>query len=145
MSKEKTFIYKSVSKNEYDKAITDKQKALYMFKIEISDKKLLSKYFLALLSQGQDTFDLGKGEIFYRKVAIKPEDKKIKKGYENKKDKITRKNYIIENKRFTEEKFLLHLSIILNYKEGKKTKDELEKGINTELTKPENSKEICFL
>ena len=131
---QKVYNYFPVSQVEFRQTTTRNDKPVYMFEIvnkDIQNNSLISSnknlhtlYFEKMLHGNQTTFDIGSGEIFYRKQALK--DKKIKLGYE-------KKPWIIENKRFTEnnklsetinldipddqngKSFFLHLSIKMNY------------------------------
>lgn len=95
--------------------IYDERGDLYLFEISSKDflaksggnKDLQSLYWNSLFEDNSPFQLNGGGEIFYRKAAIN--QRKTKKGYEE-------KSYIIENKRFTAEKFLFHCPIKLNYK-----------------------------
>ena len=150
----KIYDYFPISDKELEVTCNRKENPLYLFKISNKDlskrvktkendiqkkfhKNLHSLYFETLFSGNQETIDIGKGEVFYRKKAINK--KEIKKGYEN-------KDWIIKDKRFTENEsleknnktsatdgksFFLHLSIILNY-----TKPSLiSGGFNKEMNK----------
>jgi hypothetical protein len=123
----------------------DKQTVLgniYLFKIHSKDdeekntgrKNLQTSYWQTVFEEDSPFQLNGGGEIFYRKQAIN--DKKVKTGYEG-------KSYVIENKRFTVEKFLFHCPIKLNYKAKNYSKPEyalpeVNKQINEILTKVEN-------
>lgn len=128
--------FKSIGWKEIEK-ITDSGE-LYLFRIK-SDKKKMQSLYWNHVFVGNSTIQLaGQGEIFYRKIAIK--NKKTKDGYEN-------KPWVIENKRFTEEKFLYHQSLKMNYKEKSYGKpvyaiNEINANINNKLT---DNKDVCFL
>lgn len=88
---------------------------MYLFKINSKDiirkaggnKDLQTLYWNSLFDVDSPFQLNGGGEIFYRKQAIK--NKKVKDGY-------GKKPFVIESKRFTEEKFLFHCPIKLNYR-----------------------------
>lgn len=90
---------------------------MYLFQIYTKDfsgkstgNKDMQTLYWSTVFAVNSSFQLnGGGEIFYRKQAIKDRDKKIKKGYENKK-------FIVDNRRFTTDKFLFHCPVVLNYK-----------------------------
>lgn len=80
------------------------------------------------------------GEIFYRPEVFTPEIKRNEKG-----EKI--KDWIIKNKRFTREKFLFHIPILVNYKSKKYQEPkfglkEINQKINKEIKKESN---VAFL
>ena len=142
------FNFFSVSKIEFD---NHNWKDLFLFKISNKDlsycenyeagkriaktnqkENLHTLFFRALMQEDGfgDIVDIGKGEIFYRKKAFEY-DKDIKeKGhhYELLKDRF--KYPIISNKRFSEDKYLLHLSISLNYKsDGKDVTNKISEAM----------------
>ncbi|MDH4200027.1 MAG: type V CRISPR-associated protein Cas12a/Cpf1 [Spirochaetia bacterium] len=142
----KIYNYFAVSKAEFNAAIQDTEKPLYLFKINNKDlnnnethqrkinhkgiENLHTLYFRALMREAGSigTIDLGKGELFLREKAI--ENKVIH--YANqpifrRSDGKTESRFshdIIKDKRFTEEKFLLHLSATLNFNPTKKNVTE---------------------
>lgn len=86
----KVFNYFPVSQKELDFAANNADKPLYLFRIHNKDLGFCQKaqkgqrsqqsrgrdnlhtmYFKALLSGEQNTFDLGKGELFFRKSSLK--------------------------------------------------------------------------
>lgn len=128
--------FKPINWDEVEKFV--KFGELYLFKIKYGEKKIQSLYWNHVFTENSSIQLTGQGKIFYRKVAIK--DRKIKNGYEN-------KPWVIENKRFTEEKFLYHQSLKINYKEkfyGKPVYaiNEINTFINKELA---NDKNLFFL
>ncbi|MDT8391542.1 MAG: type V CRISPR-associated protein Cas12a/Cpf1 [Lentisphaeria bacterium] len=83
----KVFNYFFISQAEYDNSANNAEKPLYMFRIRNKDLDFCEKagenkrnsqkrgkdnlhtmYFKALMSGKQSTFDLGKGELFFRKA-----------------------------------------------------------------------------
>lgn len=118
---------------------------IYLFKLHSKDfseknngKKDLQTLYWNTVFEKNSQFQLnGGGEIFYRRQVIQEKDKKIKKGYEQKKE------FVIENKRFTKDKFLFHCPIKLNYKDKSYSKpkfafSEINKVINKNFSKNEN-------
>ena len=85
-----------------------------------------------------DIVDIGKGEVFLReKVREYDYDDSVRKyghHYNDLKDRFTYP--IISNKRFSEDKILLHLSVILNYKSDNKKNVGVE--INDALQQSDN-------
>lgn len=115
---------------------------MYLFKIYSKDnsdrstgKKNLQTIYWQTAFEDNSPFQLnGGGEIFYRKQAIK--DKKIKVGYE-------KKPFVVEDKRFTVEKFLFHCPIKLNYRAKNYSKpqyalSEINAEINNRFVTNEN-------
>lgn len=160
---QKEYNYFSVSRKEFKEACARDKKSLYIFKIsnkdletctreannsngKISAKNLHTMYFECLFAGNQDTIDIGKGTIFYRKKALKA--KEIKKGYE-------KKPWVISSKRFTENEelekgkeksftdgksFFFHLSTTINYKSKSYSKpeyaiNEINAHVNKNLSK----------
>lgn len=88
---------------------------MYLFQIRSKDdgeksfgKSNLQTLYWRTVFQENSPFQLnGGGEIFYRKSAISDQQKKFPH---------LNKSYIINNNRFTNEKFLFHCPIKLNYK-----------------------------
>ena len=141
VAKFRKFSYFPVSQKELDRSMTEDSSPLYLFKITNKDlsfsdtyynkkrKKPRGKdnlhtiYFKHLMSaEGQEVFDLGSGELFFRKASIKDSEKVIHSHTKTirKKRKPTQfsdfKYDIIKDKRFTKDKYFFHLSIALNYK-----------------------------
>ena len=132
------FNFFSVSRKEFEE---HNGKDMFLFKISNKDlsycenneagkrkertnqkENLHTLLFRALMREDGfgDSVDIGKGEIFLREKAFEY-DKNIKeKGhhYELLRDKFTYP--IISNKRFSEDKYLLHLSLTLNYRSNGK-------------------------
>lgn len=111
---------------------------LYLFEIKTGKKKLQTRYWNEIFREYTTVQLNGGAEIFYRKTAIS--EKKIKHGYEE-------KPFVIEGKRFTEEKFLLHCPIKINYKAKSYSKPayaipEINKFINEQISK---NPQTCFL
>ncbi len=150
----KEYNYFPIGQKEFQEVCERKEKTLYVFQITNKDinkkketgdqeeqktgkksvKNIHTLYFETMLAGDQSTFDIGSGEIFYRKQALK--ERKAKEGYE-------KKPWVIESKRFTENEelgrdnlqesekclqgktFFLHLSLKLNY-----TKSDKYKSLN---------------
>ena len=89
-------------------------------------ENLHTLFFRALMHEEGfgDCVDIGRGEIFYREKAFNYSPEKWKQGHhaEELKDKFCYP--IISNRRFAKDKYLLHLSINLNYKAEDKDVDE---------------------
>lgn len=79
---------------------------IYLFKIKCNPNKIQWSYWKNILLENRLHQLAGQGEIFYRAAGL---EKIIKKGYE-------KKYWVIENKRYTEEKFLYHQATKRNYK-----------------------------
>lgn len=138
LSREKVFAYFPVSESDFKEVCNRNDKPLFLFKISNKDlsfaetysleKRKIEKrgkdnlhtlYFKALMQGNQNVFDIGTGEVFFRKKSLKYTDSEILKGhhYEELKDKF---HYpIISNKRFAYDKFQFHLSIVQNYQQPK--------------------------
>jgi hypothetical protein len=119
---------------------------IFVFEIYSRQKAMQNWYWREVFRDESTIQLLGGAEIFYRPSNDKIK-RNVKRGYENKKDEITGKNYIIEDKRFTVEKFLFHCPIKLNYKEKsysnpKFALSEVNKNINSYLI---NHEKIYFL
>ncbi|MCK9256617.1 MAG: type V CRISPR-associated protein Cas12a/Cpf1 [Sulfurospirillaceae bacterium] len=152
LSSEKSFAYFKVSKSELENALNRDSKPLFLFKITNKDlsfadsfiagkrksrgtDNLHTLYFKALMSGSQNVFDIGTGEVFYRK-----EDYKGKKIVHKANEPIENKNRlndkkhslfeydIVKNRRYLVDKFQFHLSIVQNYIKPKKYPD-----FNTEV------------
>ena len=145
--KNKVFNYFTISQSELENAINREQKPLYLFKISNKDLSYADKcdirksrgidnlhtmYFKMLMSDNQENFDLGSGEIFLREAT--PKGKmyivhKAKELIENKSNNYNKKSSlfqydIIKDKRFYEEQFMFHLSTKINYKSDEKIKNK---------------------
>lgn len=150
LAKEKNYSYFPVSQDELNEALNRTEKPLLLFKITNKDLSFAEKYtegkrksrgnenmhtlyFRHLMSGNQNVFDIGTGEVFFRDetkdlkytTAVHEEGKPI----ENKNPNVCRYKptsvfdyKIIKNKRFTKRKYLLHLSLTLNYQEPKRPK-----------------------
>lgn len=129
----KVFSYFPISQKELDEAVSRTERPLYLFKITNKDlsyaenhekglrksrgtDNLHTMYFKALMSGGQDIFDIGSGSVYFREKKIDYTEEQLKKGhhYEMLKDKFAYP--IISNKRYAYDKFQFHLSINVNYK-----------------------------
>lgn len=134
--KEKVFDYFPISQTELDKALNSEEKTLFLFKITNKDLSYAEKflegkrlsrgtenlhtlYFKALMEGNQSVFDIGTGAIFFRKGSISYSDEVMQKGHHADELKGKFKYPIIKDKRFTADKFQLHLSIVQNYKSPK--------------------------
>lgn len=120
---------------------------LYLFEIKCNQNKIQWNYWKETFVKNSIIQLNGGAKIFFRSAWL---EKKIKKGYENKKDKEMNINYIIDNKRFTEEKFLFHCPIKINYKSKSYSKpqyaiNEINDKINKFFLNTRNSNKICFL
>ncbi|MFA7069898.1 MAG: type V CRISPR-associated protein Cas12a/Cpf1 [Sulfurimonas sp.] len=137
LSEEKTFVYFSISSREFENALANKDKPLLLFKITNKDlsyaetflngkrksrglDNLHTLYFKALMSGEQAVFDIGTGEVFYRKKSIEYSEEKMQKGHHYDKLKEKFSYPIIKDRRYTIDKFQFHLSIIQNYKQPDK-------------------------
>lgn len=138
LSNEKSFAYFPVSKTEFEKACNRVEKPLFLFKITNKDlsfaesykagkrkKKnrgkdnLHTMYFKALMLGNQNVFDIGTGEVFYRKKSLDYSDEILQKGHHYNKLKDKFDYPIISNKRYAFDKFKFHLSIVQNYRAPK--------------------------
>ena len=134
--KEKVFTYFVIDDQEMDEAIGNINKPFFLFKISNKDlayadkycqglrksrgtENLHTMYFKALMGGNQNCFDIGTGEMFFRRSSIKvtkpthPAQIPIKR--KSREGSITFGYDIIKDKRFTVDKFSFHLSIVLNY------------------------------
>ncbi|MGE4443949.1 MAG: type V CRISPR-associated protein Cas12a/Cpf1 [Candidatus Altimarinota bacterium] len=137
--------FKSINWNEIEKFI--KKGELYIFEIKCNQNKIQWNYWQETFIENSIIQLNGGAEIFFRPPGI---EKVAKKGYEGKLDKKTGENYIVGNKRFSEEKFLFHCPIKINYKSKSYSQPkygitEINTKINEQLTKTENISNICFL
>lgn len=137
---ERVFDYIPVNEKEFLTATANSDKPLYLFRISNKDlsfaqsflegkrkksgtKNLHTMYFEALMSGEQKTYDIGTGEIFYRKASIKEHEKVVH--YKNQslqaknpKTSNSRNTFaydIVKDKRYTADKFQFHLSLMMNY------------------------------
>lgn len=158
-NRNKVYSYFNISNKEYEKAVNDASKPLYLFRVSNKDlnfceearkgkrkqdnrgkDNLHTTYFKALMREfcSNSVFDLGSGELFYRKASINEADRiihqkneKIKNKNENNPKKESKFDYdLIKNRRYTKDKFLFHLSIALNFSEPKKYPE-----FNTQINK----------
>ena len=146
------YQYSAVSETELREALQDKKKPLYLFRITNKDlayaerleqgkdrkhrgrDNLHTMYFKALMSGEQNVYDIGSGTVFYRPASIArkvthPAGIPINSKNPNLKDRKNIFEYdLIKDRRFTEDKFQFHLSIIQNYSaSGIKSSDYNEK------------------
>lgn len=142
IAKQKIFNYFHINKEEFEQASTRSDKPLYLFRISNKDlsyaenlthrkhrgkDNLHTLYFKALMSGEQTIYDLGTAEVFYRQKSIDRENYIIhpaniplnKKNPELKSrgEKSVFSYDIIKDRRYTLDKFQLHLSMIANYTE----------------------------
>ena len=142
----KSFSYFPVSNESMTQACERTNHPLYLFKISNKDlsyaetyskglrkgrgtENLHTMYFKALLSMVQGVYDIGTGEVFYRKkteglqntTTIHPAYKSVvNKNKQNTKQTSVFAYDIVKNKRYTCDKFYLHLSVVINYDKPKK-------------------------
>ena len=139
---ERIFRYFSIDDREIRQAQEDPRNPLLLFKISNKDLSFAEKkcegkrttrgrenlhtlYFKALMEGGYNTFDLGTGEIYFRESSI-PAEVTHPAGIpiENKNELVRQQrptrtlDYDLKkDKRYTEDKFLFHLSIVVNYQQ----------------------------
>lgn len=137
----KSFSYFPVSNESMAQACERDVTPLYLFKISNKDlsfaqthsmglregrgtENLHTMYFKALLSLVQGVYDIGTGEVFYRKktegllqvTTVHPANAPISNKNKNNSKESSLFSYdITKNKRYTCDKFQFHLSIIMNY------------------------------
>ncbi len=134
----KVYEYFSISDSEFQRRIADNShNGLYLFRIankdlnyaESKEKRNRTKrgkenlhtiYFKHLMSANQSVYDLGTGEVFFRKASIINEDRVIHQKnspiQRRTSDKKSQFKYdIIKDKRYTEDKYSLHLSTSWNF------------------------------
>lgn len=137
----KSFSFFPVSNESITHACEREDAPLYLFKISNKDlsfaetnakglrkgrgtENLHTMYFKALLSMIQGVYDIGTGEVFYRKkteglkqtTAMHVANTPIKnKNKDNSKEYSLFTYNITKDKRYTCDKFQFHLSIIINY------------------------------
>ena len=142
----KSFGYYPVSSDSIKEANCREEKPLFLFKISNKDlsysttysnglrknrgkENLHTMYFKALLGMIQGVYDIGSGEVFFRRqtdhlsertARHKPNEAIRNKNKLNKKKTSTFKYELVKNKRFTEDKILFHLSIVANYSKPEK-------------------------
>ena len=134
--KEKVFSYFVVDDDEMEQVLGCGEKPLLLFKISNKDLEFADKYskglrksrgidnlhtlyFKALMEGNQTIFDIGTGEVFFRRSSIKvtkpthPANIPIHKKQSDGTKTFTYD--IVKDKRFTVDKFGFHLSIVQNY------------------------------
>ena len=137
----KSFGYYPISSNSIKEANSREENPLFLFKISNKDlsysttysnglrknrgkENLHTMYFKALLGMIQGVYDIGSGEVFFRRqtdhlsertARHKPNEAIRNKNKLNKKKTSTFKYELVKNKRFAEDKILFHLSIVANY------------------------------
>lgn len=143
----RVFNYIPVSQAEMNAVLNDDSKPMFLFKISNKDlayperveqgvrkrqkghDNLHTMYFKALMSGSQEVYDLGTGEVFFRQASIKrkvthPRGEAIECKNPNSKKEYSTFDYdLIKDRRYTEDKFFLHLSIVQNFKQTQKVKD----------------------
>ena len=161
---ERVFTYYPVSDEEITNAQNDEEKPLLLFKISNKDlsfaetfnngsrtsrgtENLHTMYFKALMEGNQKVFDLGSGQIFFREKSI-PQKVTHPAGIpiENKNERVrterpdrTLDYDLIKDKRYTEDKLLFHLSIVINYPEDGLPKPDQKKAVNAFMTEFNNN------
>lgn len=141
----KSFSYFPIANESIAQACDRENAPLFLFKISNKDlsfaetyskglrksrgtDNLHTMYLKALLSMVQGVYDIGTGEVFYRKktegltdnTAVHPANKPIpNKNKQNQKQTSTFSYNITKNKRYTFDKFQFHLSIVINYDKPK--------------------------
>jgi hypothetical protein len=172
----KVYDFFNIDKSELKNSLSKKNNKLYLFKISNKDLKerdlnhkrkdykgikqnyndnLHTLFFKALMREfDNSSIDIGKGEIFFRKIAIKeqrPENiHKANLPIYRRSDKqiVSEFNHnIIKDKRFTQEKLQFHISIGVNYKKSnciyqENVKDIVSPIVNDNWTKRDD---VLFL
>ena len=157
----KSFIYQNICEDEMQVHLNNDD--LFLFQIynkDFSENRLKKRkrtdnlhtmYFKALMEGNNDCFDIGSGEVFFRKHSIPkhithPRNLAIKnKNENNPKQKSSFTYDLIKDKRYTHDKFLFHLSVDINYKQEKPNKAFTIKHnnkINAELAEQD---ETCVI
>lgn len=130
--KERQFRYFVVDPDEIEAALSQDNKRLFLFKISNKDlsyaetstqgkrksrgtDNLHTLYFKALMEEGQKVLDIGTAEVFYRKGLVKYTEEQKKHGFHYKELNGKFDYPILKDRRYSEDKFQLHLSVSLNY------------------------------
>lgn len=149
LSKIKIYNYFPVSNKEFKENTEKENGDFFLFKITNKDlsfadsfqnnlrekekrgkDNLHTIYFKQLMSANQTIFDIGAGEVFYRKKSITYDEKTRKEGHHSKELNGKFQYPIIKDKRYAEDKFLFHISLTQNYQQ----KNNLGKGVlNTKV------------
>lgn len=142
----KAFGYYPVSTKAIEEANERNDKTLFLFKISNKDlsyaetfakglrekrgtENLHTMYFKTLMENPQGVYDIGSGEVFFRpqtKDLIKTTAKHKANTVLKNKNKLNEKKTssfkydLVKDKRFTQDKYHFHLSIIVNYSKPKK-------------------------
>lgn len=165
----RVFEYFYVSDEEIRNAQDNDTNPLLMFKISNKDlsyaethsegkrtsrgtENLHTLYFRALMEGNQEVFDLGSAQIFFRKNSIPQKvTHQANVPIENKNERVSKERPtrtlpydLIMDKRYTEDKYLFHLSVAINYKEAELPKPANKKAINDFLN-IFNSKTLEYL
>lgn len=155
VSNNKIIYYAPVSQQEWESVLnftedsSDKGK-FYLFKIQNKDLKdksnrknksgidnLHTLYFKTLMSEHQHTFDIGAGMVFFReknyrgKKIIHQRNKPIQNKTPNYSKLESLFEYdIVKDKRYFENKFFLHLSMMINYSKSSLRMADLNTKVN---------------
>ncbi|HRP90010.1 MAG TPA: type V CRISPR-associated protein Cas12a/Cpf1 [Edaphocola sp.] len=146
LAKEKAFSYFSVSKTEFEEACSRDEKPLFLFKINNKDlsyaetftankrksrgrENLHTLYFKALMQGNQNVFDIGTGEVFFRKKSLDYSAEIFKNGHHINQLKEKFSYPIVSNRRFAYDKFQFHLSIIQNYQQPKNPPKDFDEQV----------------
>jgi CRISPR-associated protein Cpf1 len=151
----RVFEYFQVSDEEIRNAQDDDTKPLLLFKISNKDlsyaetycegkrtsrgtENLHTMYFKTLMEGNQKVFDIGAGQIFFREKSI-PRKVTHKAGVpiENKNERVHAERPtrtlcydLVKDKRYTEDNYLFHLSIVINYQKSELPKSDKKKAVN---------------
>jgi len=141
--KDKVFNYFPIDEQELSDVMASDWKPLLLFKISNKDLSFAEKnekglrrlrgtenihtmYFKALMSGEQSVFDIGSGEVFFRKASLKAKvthpagvPMKNKNPLNCNKERVLGYD-LIKDKHYTEDKFFFHISLLQNYKAPKK-------------------------
>lgn len=153
-SSSKIFSFFPVDTSLVEKLNERDNKPLFLFKISNKDlsyaetssknirksrgkENLHTMYFKALMEQSHNVFDIGTAEVFFRKATPgldksttihKANEALCNKNPHNKKTSSTFGYDIIKDRRYVENKFQLHLSMVINYQ---------GKNPNTDIISPQ--------
>ena len=156
LSNEKVLRFFNISQEEFDENLNKGEKSLLLFKIQnkdmsfaenvltgkrnkIGNKNLHTLYFESLMNGEDGVFDIGTGMVFFREKSINYDENILKNGhhYNELKDKFSYP--IIKDKRYSDDKFLFHLSVTANYNSN-------EKNINKKVTEYlKNNKDVNII
>lgn len=139
---EKVFRYFPINDEEMEETLRNEKKPFLLFKITNKDlsyaekksnglrnsrgkENLHTMYFKRLMEGDQKILDIGTAEMFFRRASLRyerpthPANAPIQKKNPSRTGTSMFNYDIIKDKRFTVDKFGLHLSIILNYQSPK--------------------------